>query len=181
MEITHLIVYHRDTLCIMLDYARNLGNAAKQGLKRPPIGWHIILRIQILGILTWTCHDPVGHTDNSTITTRTNGTTECTEGGGLSAKICCSSASALCQTGNKDGKIWNSPAIPCSERNSVLLFFSSEECSASEEVFASSAELCSDSFPLFPSLWNYGIAVTFCCFMHLLISLFSSLILSCLY
>ena len=181
MEITHLIVYHRDTLCIMLDYARNLGNAAKQGLKRQPIGWHIILRIQILGILTWTCHDHVGHTDNSTITTRTNGTTECTEGRGLSAKICCSSASALCQTGNKDGKIWNSPAIPCSERNSVLLFFSSEECSASEEVFTSTAELCSDSFPLFPSLWNYGIAVTFCCFMHLLTSLFSSLILSCLY
>ena len=161
MEITHLIVYHRDTLCMMLDYARNLGNAAKQGLKRQPIGWHIILRIQILGILTWTCHDPVGHTDNSTITTRTNGTTECTEGGGLSAKICCISASALCQTGNKDGKIWNSPAVPCSERKSVLLFFSSEECSASEEVFTSTAELCSDSFPLFPSLWNYGIAVTF--------------------
>ena len=83
------------------------------------------------------------------------------KGGGLSAKICCISASALCQTGNKDGKIWNSPAIPCSERNSVLLFFSSEECSASEEVFTSTAELCSDSFPLFPSLWNYGIAVTF--------------------
>ena len=165
----------------MLDYARNLGNAAKQGLKRQPIGWHIILRIQILGILTWTCHDHVGHADNSTITTPTNSTTECKEVGGPSAKICCSSASALCQTGNKDGKIWNSPAIPCSERNSVLLFFSSEECSASGEVFASTAELCLDSFPLFPSLWNYGIAVTFCCFMHLLISLFSSLILSCLY
>lgn len=65
----------------MLDYARNLGNAAKQGLKRQPIGWHIILWIQILGILTWTCDDPIGHTDNSTITTRTNGTTERTEGG----------------------------------------------------------------------------------------------------
>lgn len=83
----------------MLDYARNLGNAAKQGLKRQPIGWHIILRIQILGILTWTCHDPVGHTDNSTITTRTNGTTECTEGGGLSAKICCRQETKMARSG----------------------------------------------------------------------------------
>lgn len=46
-----LIVHHQDPLCMMLGYARNFENAAKQGLKRQPIGWHIILQIQILGIL----------------------------------------------------------------------------------------------------------------------------------
>ena len=41
------------------------------------------------------------------------------------------------------------------------LIFTSEEVPASEEVFASTAELCSFNFSLFPLLWNHGIAVTF--------------------
>ena len=28
------VVYHKDPLCTVLDYARNFGNAAKEGLKR---------------------------------------------------------------------------------------------------------------------------------------------------
>ena len=51
MENIHLIVHHKDPLCMMLNYARNFGNAAKQGLKRQLIGWRIILQIQILGIM----------------------------------------------------------------------------------------------------------------------------------
>ena len=41
------------------------------------------------------------------------------------------------------------------------LIFSSEEVPASEEVFASTAGLCSVSFSLFPLLWNHMIPVTF--------------------
>ena len=39
------------------------------------------------------------------------------------------------------------------------LIFTSEEIPASEEVFASTAELYSVNFSLSPLLWNYGIAV----------------------
>ena len=42
------------------------------------------------------------------------------------------------------------------------LIFTSQGVPASEEVFASTAELCSVNFSLSPLLWNYGIAVTFC-------------------
>ena len=42
------------------------------------------------------------------------------------------------------------------------LILSSEEVPASEEVFASTAELYSVNFSLFTLLWNNGIAVTFC-------------------
>ena len=38
-----------------------------------------------------------------------DGTTEHTEDERLGVNICCSSASALCQTGNNDGKSWNFP------------------------------------------------------------------------
>ena len=39
-----------------------------------------------------------------------DGTTEHTEDEGLGVNICCSSASALCQTGNNNGKSWNFPS-----------------------------------------------------------------------
>ena len=39
-----------------------------------------------------------------------DGTTEHTEDEGLGENICCSSASALCQTGNNNGKSWNFPS-----------------------------------------------------------------------
>ena len=41
------------------------------------------------------------------------------------------------------------------------LIFTTQGVPASEEVFASTAELCSVNFSLSPLLWNYGIAVTF--------------------
>ena len=44
---------------------------------------------------TRTCHDPVGHTSNSTVTTCADGTTEHTEDEGSGVNIRCSSASAL--------------------------------------------------------------------------------------
>lgn len=34
VENIHSIVHHKDPLCTVLDYARNFGNAAKEGLKR---------------------------------------------------------------------------------------------------------------------------------------------------
>ena len=52
-------------------------------------------------------------------------------------------------------------AVPCSERNSVSLIFSSEEFSASEEVFASTAELCSDNFLCFPHYGTMGLLSPF--------------------
>ena len=136
-----------------------------------------------------------------------DGTTEHTEDERLGVNICCSSASALCQTGNNDGKSWNfplylyqreiQPVEPVSlersgSRNSKKtagnknkreeeyrstiprvmmmtfhlwnerLIFTSGEVPASEEVFASTAELCQVNFSLSPLLWNYGIAKTFC-------------------
>ena len=67
---------------------------------------------------TRTCQDHVGRTTNSTVTTCADGTAEHTEDEGLGVNICCSSASALCKTGNNDGKSWNFP-LPLSERNSA--------------------------------------------------------------
>ena len=34
VENIHSVVHHRDPLCTELNYARNFGNAAKEGLKR---------------------------------------------------------------------------------------------------------------------------------------------------
>ena len=48
------------------------------------------------------------------------------------------------------------------------LIFSSEEFTASEELFTLTAELRSVNYILFPLLWNYGIAVTLCRFMYML-------------
>ena len=59
------------------------------------------------------CHDPVGHTNNSTITTCADGATEHRGDEGLGVNICCSSSSALCHTRNNDGKSWNSLSYSC--------------------------------------------------------------------
>ena len=65
---------------------------------------------------TRTCQDPVGHTNNSTVTTCADGTTEHTEDEGLGVNIFCSSTSALCQTGNNDGtEELELPVVPLSE------------------------------------------------------------------
>ena len=63
------------------------------------------------------CHDPVGHTSNSTITTCADGATEHRGDEGLGVNICCSSSSALCHTRNNDGKSWNSPVVQLYQRD----------------------------------------------------------------
>ena len=125
----------------------------------------------------------------------------------MGVSIHCSSASALCQTGNNDGKSWNFPSYlyqreiqpvepvglersdfeeqqensgKQDEKEDGTLEYDSPnddddilslereadfylgKVSASEEVFASTAESCSVDFFLSPLLRNYGIAVTFC-------------------
>ena len=96
----------------VLDYPRNFGNAAKDGLKRTT-RWAVYYFTNVNSSVscTQTCHDPVGHTRNSTVTTSTGDSTEHMEDGGLGVNICCSSASALSQTGNKDGNSWKSPFV----------------------------------------------------------------------
>ena len=87
----------------MLDYPRNFGNVAIEGLKRTTIGRCTILLIKILGILSAiSAIQPLPPLDD---------TTEHTEGEELGVNICCSSASALCQRGNNDGKSWNSLVV----------------------------------------------------------------------
>ena len=90
-----------------VNYPRNFGNAAKEG---NPFGSVLFHKSKFLVSCTWTCQESVGHTSNSTVNSCTDGTTEQTEDEGLGINICCSSASALCQTGN-------SPAVPLSKRN----------------------------------------------------------------
>ena len=105
----------KDKLFTVLDYPRNFGKQPKKAWRGQPIGRRTVLQIQILG----TCHDPVGRTRNSTVTTWANGTTEHTEDEGLGVSVCCRSASALFRTGNNDGKSWNIPVEPQSDRNST--------------------------------------------------------------
>ena len=98
----------------MLKYARNSRNAAEKGLKRTnhwaayyftnPKSWYAVPeRAMILSAIP--------------VITCTDGTRERTEDEGLGANIWCCSASAFCQTGDNNGKRWNSPIVPLSERN----------------------------------------------------------------
>ena len=88
---------------------KKLCKCSKRWLKEDsPLGG---VKSKFLVSCTWTCHDPVGHTRNSTVTTSTGDSTEHMEDGGLGVNICCSSASALSQTGNKDGNNWKSPFV----------------------------------------------------------------------
>ena len=95
---------------------RKLWKCSKRWLKGDnPLGGVLFYKSKFLVSCTWTCHDPVGHKSNSTVTTPTGDSTEHTEDEGLGKNICCSSASALCHTGNNDGISWN--FVPLSERN----------------------------------------------------------------
>ena len=97
---------------------KKLCKCSKRWLKEDsPLGGVLFFKSKFLVSCTWTCHDPVGHTSNSTVTTSTGDSTEHTEDKGLGVNICCSSASELCQTGNNDGNSWNSTFEPLSERN----------------------------------------------------------------
>ena len=60
------------------------------------------------------CHDPVGHTNNSTITACADGATEHRGDEGLGDNIC---SSALCHTRNNDDKSWNSPVVQLYQRD----------------------------------------------------------------
>ena len=92
----------------VLDYPRNFGNAAKDGLKKTnrwavyyftnPNSWYPVLRrAMILSAI------PAIQPLPPLQVTITNE--------GLGVNICCSSASALSQTGNKDGNSWKSPFV----------------------------------------------------------------------
>ena len=97
---------------------KKLWKCSKRWLKRDnPLGGVLFYKSKFLVSCTLTCHDPVGHTSNSTVTTSTGDSTEHIEDEGLGVKICCSSASAFCQTRNNNGNSWNSPFLPLSERN----------------------------------------------------------------
>ena len=95
-----------------------LWKCSKRWLKEDnPLGGVLFYKSNFLVSRTWTCHDPVGHTSNSTVTTSTGDSTEHIEDEGLGVNICCSSGSPLCQTGNNSGNSCNSPFEPLWERN----------------------------------------------------------------
>ena len=120
VENIHSVVHHEDPLCTMLNYVRNFGNAAKEGLKRTtPLGGVLFYKSEVLVCCIRTSCDPVSHISSSTVTTCTDGTTRRTEDKGLGANTWCCRASAFCQTGDNNGKSWNSPIVPISERDSA--------------------------------------------------------------
>ena len=203
---TWLCIYYKDPLSMVLNFARNVGNAPKEGLKMitqwvvyyftNPKSWYPAPKVPWSCRLHW----------YSNVITCTDSTTEHTEDEGLGKQIWCSSAS--------DGKSWNSPDKLWSERDSatctsqlwtlwlqvaakkgknrqrgkwdIRVWFPSrdeetdesfpdnktgcddggipsleqeapfimEDFPASEEVFASTAELHSVNFSLFSLLWN---------------------------
>ena len=164
------------------------------GKEDNPFGDVLFYKSKFLVSCTRTCHDPVGHTSNSTLNTCTDGTTEHTEDEGLGANNddkSCRNFSVLSLSEKLSPADWsasNALTSRSSEKTAgnktkrkmeylttiprvmkvtfhlwnERLIFTSEEVPASEEVFASTAELCSFNFSLFPLLWNHGIAVTFC-------------------
>ena len=166
----HWVVHHKYKLFKVLHYARKFGNAAKEGLKRPSHWAAYYFKSKFLVSCTRTCHYPVGHTRNLTVTSRTDGTTEHTEDEGLDINICCSS-----------NKSFNSPVVPRTlfvQESGIL------ECdSLSDDVDVPSLEREADSllergsgfgrnirfnirqeifyFSLFPLLWHNRIAVIF--------------------
>ena len=97
---------------------KKLCKCSKRWLKGDnPLGGVLFYKSNFLVSCTWTCHDPVGHISNSTVTTSTGDSTEHIEDEELGVNICCSSGSPLCQTGNNGGNSCNSPFEPLSERN----------------------------------------------------------------
>ena len=97
---------------------KKLCKCSKRWLKGDnPLGGVLFYKSKFLVSSTWTCHDPVGHTGNSTVTNSTGDSTEHIEDKGLGVNICCSSASALRRTRNNGGNSWSSPFVPLSERN----------------------------------------------------------------
>ena len=97
---TWLCIYYKDPLCMVLNFARNVGNAPKEGLKMitqwvvyyftNPKSWYPAPKVPLSCQLHW----------YSNVITCTDSTTEHTEDEGLGKQIWCSSAS--------DGKSWNS-------------------------------------------------------------------------
>ena len=55
-NITRLYIYYKDPLCTVLNYARNFGNAAKEGLN--PVGGLLSYKSKVLVSCTRTYHDP---------------------------------------------------------------------------------------------------------------------------
>ena len=100
-------VHHKDKLFTVLDYPRKFGNVAKEGLMRTthwtvyyftnPNSWYPVPeRARILPAVPAVQPLP----------TVPMAPQEDTKDEGMGVNICCSSASAFCQTGNNDGKSW---------------------------------------------------------------------------
>ena len=59
---TWLCIYYKDPLSMVLNFARNVGNAPKEGLKMITQWVVYYFTNPSLGILHPKCHDPVGYT-----------------------------------------------------------------------------------------------------------------------
>ena len=70
----HSVVQHKDKLFMVLDYTRNFGNVASEGLMRTT-HWaaYYLTNQNYFGILHPNVSDPVRHTSNSTVTTCADG------------------------------------------------------------------------------------------------------------
>ena len=119
--------------CRVLDYTRNFGSAAKEGLKRTshwaayyftnPKSWYPVPE----GVMF------VGHTCHATFAACTNGTTARAEHEGLGANVWCSCVPALCQTGDHVGKSWNPSFLPLSETSTARRISFLERSNAEEQ------------------------------------------------
>ena len=97
VENIHSVVHHKDPLCTVLDYARNFGNAAKEGLKRTSHwGAYYFTNGKVVVSCTRARHVSVGHSCHATFATCTHGATAHAKHEGLGANVWCSCASALC-------------------------------------------------------------------------------------
>ena len=114
----HSVVHLKDPHSVEL--REKLWKCSQGRLKEDnPLGGVPLYKSEVFVCCTRTCHDPVSHTNNSTVPNCTDGTTEPTEDEGLGASIWRCGTSAFCQTRDNKGKSWNSPIVPLSERNSA--------------------------------------------------------------
>ena len=105
VENIHPVVHHKDPLSTLVDYAKNFGNAAKEGLKRTT---HLFYKSKVLvSACTRTCHVCVGHACYITLANCANDTTVRASYEGLGTDVWYCSASALCQTRDNNDKSRN--------------------------------------------------------------------------
>ena len=93
--------------CLLLDYARNFGNAAREGPKRTTRWYPVPERAMFL---------LVGHACFTTIASCTNDTTVHASYGVLGTNVWCCSTSALCQARDNNGKSLPTPTRESCDR-----------------------------------------------------------------